>query len=187
MNLLDSSSLPTLTSSLAGVGGTVRYTPEDFLVEEIPLYEPCGEGQHVYVRFEKRGMATHRLLDNISRQLHVSPRTIGYAGMKDAHAVTRQTISIDGIDPSQVEKLNIPGATVLSVSRHRNKLKLGHLAGNRFKIRIRNVDREAQVAAQTILEILQQRGVPNYFGEQRFGIRNNTHRLGLALLKGDGR
>ena len=187
MNLLDGTPLPTLTNSLAGTGGTVRYTPEDFFVEEVPLYEPCGEGQHVYVRFEKRGMATHRLLDNISRQLHVSPRAIGYAGMKDANAVTRQTISIDGIDPSQVEQLNIRGATVLSVSRHRNKLKLGHLAGNRFKIRIRDVDPHAENTARDILDVLQQRGVPNYFGEQRFGVRTNTHLLGWALLRGDSK
>jgi tRNA pseudouridine13 synthase len=185
MDPSDSSPLPTLTSSLAGTGGTVRFSPEDFVVEEIPLYEPCGEGQHVYVRFEKRGLSTPRLLDILARQLKVSPRAIGYAGMKDANAVTRQTISIDGIDPSQIDAVDIPGAEVLSVSRHRNKLKLGHLAGNRFQIRIRDVESGAEATASAVLAVLQQRGVPNYFGKQRFGVRTNTHLLGKALLQGD--
>ena len=182
---MDTSSLPILTASLVGTGGRMRHTPEDFFVEEMPLYRPCGEGQHVYVHLEKTRLSTPRLLDHISRQLRVSPRAIGYAGLRDTHAVTRQTISIDGVDPAQVEKLDIPGVTVLSVSRHRNKLKLGHLAGNRFRLRIRDVDRRAEAAALDILAALEKRGVPNYFGEQRFGVRANTHLLGWALLKGD--
>ena len=179
--------LPLLTEALPGTGGAVRLTPEDFFVEEIPLYEACGEGQHVYVRVEKRGLTTHRLLDMMAKQLRVSPRAFGYAGLKDANAVTRQTISIEGADPDAVAKLDIVGVTVLSVSRHRNKLKLGHLAGNRFRIRVRDVGREAVLTATTVLEVLARRGVPNYFGEQRFGVRANSHVLGWALLRGDNR
>jgi tRNA pseudouridine13 synthase len=117
--------------------------------------------------------------------LKVPPANIGYAGLKDARAVTQQTISIDGVEPEQVEGLDLPGITILWVSRHRNKLKTGHLAGNRFKIRVRNVEKETLPVAAAVLDILRHRGVPNYFGEQRFGMRGNTHRLGLALLRGD--
>jgi tRNA pseudouridine13 synthase len=110
---------------------------------------------------------------------------VGYAGQKDARAVTRQTISIDGVDPAQVEALTLPGIGILSVSRHRNKLKLGHLAGNRFTVRVRAVPQDSLPLAEAVLAALSLRGLPNYFGQQRFGMRQNTHLLGRALLRGD--
>jgi tRNA pseudouridine13 synthase len=177
--------LPFLTEHLPGTGGRIKATPEDFVVEEIPLYEPGGEGQHVYVGLEKRGLSTRQAINSIARQLGVSTRGIGYAGLKDARAVTRQMISIDGVDPAQVEALDLPGVVILWVDRHRNKLKIGHLTGNRFTIRVRDVDNEAQAKAEAVLDELGQRGVPNYFGEQRFGVRGNTHRLGRAMLRDD--
>src|SRR6476660_9878128 len=87
--------LPYLTD-FAGIGGVIKQRPEDFFVQEIPLYEPSGEGEHVYAEIQKVGISTFEAIDRIARALDVSPRGIGYAGMKDAQAVTRQSLSILG-------------------------------------------------------------------------------------------
>ena len=178
-------SLPFLTADLAGIGGRMKSELDDFIVEELPLYQPSGEGQHAYVLLEKCGITTLEAVRLIAGALGVPPRAVGYAGQKDARAVTRQTISIDGVDQAQVEALALPGIKILSVSRHRNKLKLGHLAGNRFTIRVRAVPQDSLPLAEAVLAALCLRGVPNYFGQQRFGMRQNTHLLGWALLRGD--
>ncbi|MBW2451210.1 MAG: tRNA pseudouridine(13) synthase TruD, partial [Deltaproteobacteria bacterium] len=125
-----------LTTDLPGIGGEIRKRIDDFFVEEIPLYQPCGSGDHLYLTIEKRNLTTFGLLDKIARQLGYSARDIGYAGLKDARAVTRQTISLPIKNASNVEQLDIPGVKVLAVSQHKNKLRPGHLAGNRFRIRI---------------------------------------------------
>jgi tRNA pseudouridine13 synthase len=177
--------LPYLTRSIPGIGGRLKVAPDDFAVEEIPLYQPCGEGPHTYLFIEKRGLSTYHMLDRVARALRVAPDAVGYAGLKDARAVTRQLISVEGVTPEQAQGLQLDGVRVLWTSRHRNKLKLGHLAGNRFTVRVRAVEPAAATAAEAVLAELARRGVPNYFGEQRFGVRDNTHLLGLALLHGD--
>jgi len=128
-----------LTSHIHGTGGIIKETPEDFLVEEVPSYLPCGEGEHSYAVIEKRGITTLEAIRRISHALKVSERDIGYAGMKDAAGVTRQTLSIPRVAPEVCSSVDIHGIKVLSAARHRNKLKLGHLAGNRFRVRIRGV------------------------------------------------
>ncbi|MFC1976582.1 tRNA pseudouridine(13) synthase TruD, partial [Chloroflexota bacterium] len=175
--------LPYLTDNQPGIGGRLKTEPEDFFVEEIPLYLPSGQGQHVYVEIEKRGLSTNAAKKIIARALHISPHTIGYAGLKDAHAVTRQTLSIDGTTPAAIEALNLPNIKILQINCHQNKLKVGHLAGNRFVIKVREVTKEVLPTAQTILDILTEQGVPNFFGVQRFGNRANTHRLGEMLIR----
>jgi tRNA pseudouridine13 synthase len=177
--------LPFLTAGHAGIGGRIKVKPEDFVVEEIPLYAPSGAGQHVYACLEKRGLSTPQAVSAVARALGVPAGAIGYAGLKDARAITRQVISIDGVQPAQVEALDLPGIRILWVNRHRNKLKTGHLAGNRFALRVRDVSQDILPAVEAVLDELRRRGVPNYFGEQRFGGRGNTHRLGAALLRGD--
>lgn len=177
--------LPYLTAEQPGTGGQLKTRPEDFFVEEIPLYLPGGEGQHVYATIEKRGMATHAAINKIARALQIKASTIGYAGLKDAQAITRQTLSLNNVSPEAVESLDIPDIKILAVKRHRNKLKIGHLAGNRFVIRVRQVKESAVPVAKAVLSILQMKGAPNFFGEQRFGNRNNTHLLGEALVRGD--
>jgi tRNA pseudouridine13 synthase len=184
-NPVEPMNYPYLTANQPGIGGQLKVMPEDFVVEEIPLYLPCGEGQHVYVEIEKRGISTFGAIKDIARALKVPRQAIGYAGLKDAFAITRQTISINNMSEKAVEALDLPKVKILSVSRHRNKLKTGHLAGNRFIIRVREVTEESIPAAQMILDRLHKEGAPNYFGEQRFGHRDNTHRLGEMLIRGD--
>lgn len=183
--IMENPVLPYLTADISGVGGHIKETPQDFFVEEIPRYEPVGEGHHVYAVIEKTGLTTLKAIRLIANALQVRPRDIGYAGLKDAHAVTRQTLSIPDVDEAEVGALQIPNLQILRVQRHTNKLRVGHLAGNRFVIRLRQVPATCLTQVEAVIAKLQQVGVPNYFGEQRFGVRHNTHLLGRALLKQD--
>lgn len=177
--------LPYLTADLPGVGGCIKQTPEDFAVDEIPAYEPSGEGTHVYFRVVKRGVPTHAAVDRIARQMGVRSSDIGFAGLKDAQAVTRQWMSLEHADEQQLASYRDAQVHVEATSRHTNKLRTGHLRGNRFDVRIRGVEGGCQPAARAILDVLAARGVPNFFGQQRFGLRNDTAELGAALLTGD--
>ncbi|MCO6436044.1 MAG: tRNA pseudouridine(13) synthase TruD [Phycisphaerae bacterium] len=184
----DENELPFLTAELPGIGGRTKRFNEDFLVEEIPLYLASGEGTHVYFTIEKGGMTTPAAIERIARALGRHPREIGYAGLKDAHGVTRQQLSLEHIDPDRVRKLGWDRLRVLDVARHTNKLKLGHLSGNRFDLRVREFagsQSEADASAQAILSELTRRGVPNYFGAQRFGARGDNALIGRAAIIGD--
>ncbi|RMF00446.1 MAG: tRNA pseudouridine(13) synthase TruD [Chloroflexi bacterium] len=154
-------------------------------MEEIPRYLPSGQGQHVFVTIEKRGIPTYVAMRNFARALNINSRDVGCAGLKDAHAVTRQTLSLNLVNPDDVRALELPNIKILSVERHHNKLKTGHLAGNRFVIRVRDVNQSALPVAQAVIERLTQHGVPNFFGQQRFGYRHNTDKLGEALVRND--
>ncbi len=176
---------PLLTASMPGTAGSIKNHLEDFVVQEQPLYEPCGEGTHVYFRVVKRGIGTPQAVSRIAALLGVKPNRIGYAGLKDAFGVTEQTMSLEHVEPKRIAGLGDRNLQVISTSRHTNKIRLGHLRSNRFAIRIRHVDASDLPKAQAILEVLSNRGVPNYFGPQRFGMRGDTGQLGRALLAGD--
>lgn len=176
-----------LTSDIPGIGGVIKETPEDFRVTEIPLYAPCGEGEHLYVEIEKRGITTLEAIRRISRETGVHERDIGYAGMKDSAGITRQTLSLPRIAPERVTTLDIHGIRIISAVRHRNKLKIGHLAGNRFRIAVRSVGDNALQSTQEVLKVLSHRGIPNFFGPQRYGTQKNSHLIGRELLKGNSR
>jgi tRNA pseudouridine13 synthase len=174
-----------LTAKIPGTGGTIKESPEDFLVEELPLYTPCGEGEHLYLLVEKEGITTHELLHRLAKALGLRERDIGYAGLKDARATTRQTVSVTGVTARRALDLQLDNIRVLDARFHRNKLRLGHLAGNRFTIRLRQVGDDALEHALDTLHILQQTGVPNRFGEQRYGVLGNSHRIGRTLVRRD--
>jgi tRNA pseudouridine13 synthase len=174
-----------LTARLPGCGGTIRNRPEDFRVEEIPLYQPCGEGDHLYLTVEKRGLTTFDLLRQLAIALNCRERDLGYAGLKDAQAITRQTVSVPLRKPDDVMDLAIPGVVILSAALHGNKLRPGHLAGNHFRIRIQQPEQGALQKANDVLALLGESGVPNRFGEQRYGSLGNSHRIGRAILRRD--
>jgi tRNA pseudouridine13 synthase len=177
--------LPDSTPEFPGIGGSIKQRPEDFFVQEIPLYEPSGQGEHVYCEIEKIGTTTFDAIDQLARALNIHPRDIGYAGLKDANAITSQIFSIVGTTESAVMNLRLPRMTIKWAVRHCNKLRLGHLQGNRFAIKIRDVTPTDVVKLTPLVRRTQDRGMPNYFGEQRFGRRANNHLLGAALLRGD--
>ena len=177
--------LPYATPDAPGIGGTLKQRPEDFFVQELPLYEPSGEGEHVLCEFQKIGLGTLEAIERLAKALNVRQRDIGYAGMKDKQAVTRQLFSIFGATEEQVMTTPVPGLTPQWAGRHGNKLKLGHLAGNRFALKVRDVQPSKVVGLRPLLERLGRDGLPNYFGEQRFGRRDDNDRVGAALLRQD--
>ncbi|HZA14286.1 MAG TPA: tRNA pseudouridine(13) synthase TruD [Myxococcaceae bacterium] len=174
---------PRVTADLPGCGGLLKGAPEDFVVEEIPAYLPCGEGEHLFLWVEKVGRDTPEIASALADALGVSERDVGYAGLKDRQAVTRQFFSVPASAEGKVPTLQLHGARVLEAKRHQNKLRSGHLRGNRFRIRIRDV-RDAG-AASRVLERLSATGVPNYYGEQRFGRGEDNADLGRRLIRGE--
>ena len=182
----------TYVTSQKGIGGTIRNQYEDFYVEEIPEIIPDGEGPNVYVWIEKLGRTTLDVVLDIARDLHISRKRMGFAGMKDKKAITRQWICIANMDSEeqfkQVEALDIYKTDFLKVVRGRKKLRMGQLRGNKFRILVKDLDdieKSADVANEVLGE-LQKTGVPNYFGWQRFGKpRTITHLVGEALVEND--
>jgi tRNA pseudouridine13 synthase len=179
--------LPHRTRDYPPIAARFKQRNEDFTVIEIPAYEFCGSGDHVYFEIEKNGCTTHQAVREIARALKRQTNAIGYAGLKDAHAVTRQFLSIEHIRPEDIQALTLDRIRVLRVTRHRNKLKTGHLKGNRFVIRLRDIDRSHLEQVQQILTVLASGGAPNYFGTQRFGNRGDTWQVGEAILRKDFR
>nr|WP_320049674.1 tRNA pseudouridine(13) synthase TruD [uncultured Desulfuromonas sp.] len=174
-----------LTEHFPGTGGTIKESAEDFIVEEIPAYDPCGEGDHLYLRVEKQGMSTFAMIQRVASALKVKEKEIGYAGLKDSKAITRQTISLPLVNENRLSTLDLEGITILDAKRHTNKLRLGHLRGNRFFIRIHDVVADADQRALDILHILEHTGVPNFFGPQRYGVFGTNHLVGQAILQGE--
>lgn len=188
MTAITENQLPYLTEDIPGSGGKIKRFWKDFIVEEVPLYEPSGEGTHLYVNVEKRGMATLDVIVKLSRALKVSRQAIGHAGLKDAKAVTRQWLSIEHVTKEEVEKLDLNNITIIKSEYHTNKLRIGHLKSNRFIIRIRELDmplEEAESRAGQVMELLRKHGTPNYFGPQRFGKRQDSPQLGQYVIKGE--
>lgn len=165
--------------------GLYKVQPEDFVVEELPAYEPSGDGSHVWMWIEKRGQSTIDMLRDMGNQLGRHQKSFGIAGLKDAKSVSRQWVSMDLGDERECEDLESDYFRVLQVSRHNNKLRLGHLRGNRFHIVLRDTkEGDLEIAQQNLAE-LERVGVPNYFGEQRFGKRGSNLAKGLEILAGD--
>jgi tRNA pseudouridine13 synthase len=178
---------PFLTADLPGIGGVFKERAEDFFVDEQPLYQPSGEGEHIYLFVEKRGMSTLRAARIIGNHFGVHVSAVGFAGLKDKKAVTRQTFSVHvpGKKPEDFPMLQHERMAVLWADLHANKLRRGHLAANRFSIRIRKVDMSRVTAAAKIMARLEKLGLPNRIGEQRFGYLGRNHLVGRALLVGD--
>src|SRR6266404_2568155 len=128
---------PLLTADLPGVGGKIKAIPEDFEVEEIPAYEPSGQGDFLYLWLEKRDMGAEYFTRQIARRLDIPVSEVGTAGLKDRHAVTRQMVSVPAPAEANLAQLEGDGIKVLRVGRHSNKLRAGHLHGNRFRVLVR--------------------------------------------------
>lgn len=175
---------PLLTPDVPGVGGRIKATPDDFEVDELPSYEPCGTGEHVYLWVEKRGMGPEHLSRTIAQRLGTHVGAVGTAGLKDRHAVSRQWVSVPADVEHRLKHLDGDGLKVLKVSRHTNKLKPGHLRGNRFSVLIRDADMSKQDAATAVLARIERDGVPNFYGPQRFGRDGSTATLGFQCLAG---
>ncbi len=165
--------------------GVLRARPEDFEVDEELGFAPEGHGEHVLVRIEKRDANTEWVARSLASALGLPPLAIGFSGLKDRHALTRQTFSVQlpGKADPDWQALAIDGVRVLDARRHPRKIKRGTHRGNRFRIHLREVDGDRR-AAEGVLERIQSLGTPNYFGEQRFGRDGENLRLAAALFGG---
>jgi tRNA pseudouridine13 synthase len=165
--------------------GKIRQQPQDFVVEEILGFEPSGEGEHVFLQIQKTGENTECVARQLAKFAGVSPRDVGFAGLKDRHAVTTQWFSVwlprrDDVDWNA---FNAERVVVLQSRRHARKLKRGVLASNRFQLVVQDWQDDDAITPHLLTRI-QQHGIPNYFGEQRFGMRGDNVANALALFAG---
>ncbi len=160
---------PVAYPELGAVGGRVGPEPEDFRVDEVPAYAHSGKGEHQFVQVRKRLLTTPELTKRLVRACGMSERDVGYAGLKDKYAVTTQWLSLATKAVISAELDLGPGVEILSVTRHDNKLRTGHLLGNRFTITLLGVAPDAAQKAEAVVARLREEGLPNYFGAQRFG------------------
>ncbi|AUB55150.1 tRNA pseudouridine(13) synthase TruD [Methanobacterium subterraneum] len=172
-----------------GIGGQIRTKNEDFYVEEIPESNPSGEGPNTWLWIEKNSRTTLDVLLDIARELKINRKQMGFAGMKDKKAVTRQWICVSNKTPEELQGLGekLHNVKIIDIIPNQKKLRMGQLVGNKFRLMVRDVEDPGTAAqeAQEILNQLKERGVPNYYGYQRFGKdRPNTHLVGKALIMG---
>ncbi len=163
-------------------------SPDTFVVEEIPAYLPSGSGEHMFVWIEKRLLTTFDAIGALGRRLGVPTREIGYAGMKDRHATTRQWLSIPRITAELALAAGDGRLNVLSALPHGNKLRVGHLRGNRFEVVVTDIgDQDDGTSLNARLIEIATLGLPNRYGDQRFGAKADNARRGIALLRGEER
>ncbi len=163
----------------------IREQPEDFRVDEVTLYPASGQGEHTYVRVEKRLRTTEEVAHILAGAAGLRARDVGFAGRKDRRAVTRQWFSVPGLDPQQALALDYEGIEVQEALRHAHKLRPGQLAGNRFRIVVRGVDPGMAKAAEVMLAKVSETGLANRFGKQRFGRDGRNAERGIALMRGE--
>ncbi len=180
--------LPYLTHDLPPLGGMIKYSAEDFIVEEVPSYPASGNGQHIYLTLRRQNLNTDDVIKILKRRFEIPEKEIGKAGLKDKLATTTQVFSLSLGANYPLEKVREVLAAesmieVLKVERHLNKIKTGHLLGNRFTIKIRQIKGDEP----TIIKIVERlkNGIPNFFGEQRFGSKGDNAAQGLRILKGE--
>jgi tRNA pseudouridine13 synthase len=186
-------SQPYVTADLEGIGGRIRARTEDFVVEEVSLYDPTGEGDHLYVNVTKKNMTTREVQSQIADLFDLSPQNIGTAGLKDKKAVATQTFSIlleknDVSAEDAVKRIERKIDVRVNWAKfHNNKFRAGHLVGNRFTVTISDIripKGKALERANLIAEQIYLRGMPNYYGDQRIGRGGKNIQEGWAILNG---
>jgi tRNA pseudouridine13 synthase len=168
--------------------GVIRQTLEDFQVEEIPRIQPDGEGSHLWLWVEKRDANTDFVASQLARAARCPRRDVGYAGLKDRRAVTRQWFSVPASESLEADLAGIQmeGVAILEKRRHTRKLKTGTLDGNRFRLLVRDFQGDIE-ALEKRLEMVRTTGVPNYFGPQRFGHNGANVERGFRQLSARAR
>ncbi len=161
----------------------IRTVPEDFEVEERLLYTLDGSGPHLYLQIEKRLCTTDEVARSLARAADVARRDVGYAGRKDRVALTRQWFSVPRHAAAGLDGWHHDGARIVARDSHREKLRVGQLAGNRFRLVVREVGEEAGAEACRRLDALVARGMPNRFGRQRFGRDGKNVERGARILR----
>jgi tRNA pseudouridine13 synthase len=162
----------------------LRTVPEDFVVEEQMPFTLTGSGEHLWLKVRKRGFNTEQVARQLAREAGLTPRAVGFAGMKDKRAVTVQWFSLHLPGRADPGWQGLPpGIEVLEAARHGRKLQRGALRGNRFEIVLRECSGEP-AALHARLDAIRRDGVPNYFGEQRFGHAGGNVAHARAMFTG---
>ena len=177
--------LPYLTAAIPPIACAVKAHAEDFVVEERLERAPQGHGRFLWIEVEKRGVSTHEAARKLAQALGVGPGSVGYAGLKDAQAVARQSFSVEDVEPERALGLALDGLRVVGAVLDEGRLRPGRGTGNRFRIRLRDVAPGAERSVRAVLDELARRGLPNWFGEQRFGVRGDGWQVGRALSRGE--
>jgi tRNA pseudouridine13 synthase len=162
-----------------------KQTPRDFVVEEIPLYEFSGEGEHLVLFVRKKELSTLELVGILAKYLNIKNKDIGYAGLKDKHAMTKQYISLHRNHEEKLENFEHESIKILSKTYHNNKIRIGHLQGNRFFIKLKKVNPTSAQKIDEALKNIAELGMPNFFGFQRFGNDGDNHIQGEQIAKGE--
>ncbi|MDR2639475.1 MAG: tRNA pseudouridine(13) synthase TruD, partial [Helicobacteraceae bacterium] len=160
---------------------------KDFVVEEIRLYEPSGAGDHLFVKIRKKGVSTWEAAQAFSERIGIKARDIGYAGMKDKNAMSVQTFSFPAKFEAELERFTHSAIKILEIGRHNNKLKIGHLKGNRFFIRLKKVGAIEAKKIDSAIKTIAENGSPNFFGFQRFGRDGDNYKQARAFLDGEAK
>lgn len=160
---------------------------KDFVVEEIPLYPFSGSGEHLALKIRKKGLSTWELVQALSERIGVKARDVGYAGLKDKQAMTVQHLTLPAKFEKAFEQFEHPQIKILEMTRHNNKLKLGHLKGNRFFIRLKKVRPHDALKLAEALNKIGEAGMPNFFGFQRFGRDGDNYKKARAMLDGNAK
>jgi len=179
-------------TSTPGIGGTLKASAEDFVVEEISSPPPSSQdGDYSIATIRVRNWETNRLVREFARNLHISRRRIGFAGTKDKRAVTTQLFSFENVGPDNLKQLEMKDVEILDVHASNRPLEIGDLAGNRFRIVVRDAGAAAnaeRIVEDTARELRRFGGFPNFFGIQRFGsVRPITHVVGRHIVRGEFR
>ena len=161
-----------------------KQNKDDFIVTEVPLYDFSGEGEHLILKIRKKDLSTWDAVEIIANFVGCKTRDIGYAGLKDKNAMTIQSISIHKQHEEKLKTFSHENIKILETTYHNNKIKVGHLKGNKFFVRLKRVNLIDQKKIEAALEQIVTFGMPNYFGFQRFGIEGNNYLKGKDIIDG---
>ena len=168
----------------SGVSFYFKQSSSTFVVQEVPLYDFSGTGEHLVLHVRKKNLTTLELIEKIAKYLKIQRKEIGYAGLKDKNALTYQYISLHKKYEKQLEGFSQEGVKILSKTYYDNKIRMGHLKGNEFFIRLKKVNPTDGAKITQILENIKKSGMPNFFGYQRFGNDGQNYKEGELIAKG---
>lgn len=158
-----------------------KQSSDDFIVDEVPLYEFSGEGEHLILEIRKKNLTTEEMIRHLCAATGVQSKFVGYAGLKDKKALTRQFVSIPRKSEELLKNIENSQIKILSKTYHNNKIRIGHLKGNRFFIRVKRLNPIESKKLEGAIEAIQREGMPNYFGYQRFGNFGDNFEMGRKI------
>ena len=161
-----------------------KQSKDDFVVNEVPLYEFSNEGEHLILKLRKKDLATWDAIEILANYLKCSTREFGYAGLKDKNAMTVQHISIHRKYEDALKSFSHENIKILETTYHNNKIKIGHLKGNNFFIRLKRVGLVEKQKIEEAFSKIAVFGMPNYFGFQRFGVEGDNYKKGKDIIDG---